>query len=89
MPETLELEEIERENSNHEDSMAASWLIEIPSNIIAELDLPLGSKAALTIRGDEISGNILPPMSDEIKGISSRILEKRRDVYKELERLGD
>lgn len=89
MPEVLEIEQAEIEKQSQEDSKTGSWLVEIPSNIIEELGLAQGSRIALTINNGEVSGDVLPPMSDKLKEISKSILEKRREVYEELKRLGD
>lgn len=76
MPEVLEFEQVEIEKQNFEDSKVASWLVEIPANIIEALEIEQGSRVALTIKDGEVSGDILPPMSPELKEISKRILEK-------------
>lgn len=89
MPEVLEIEQIKIElEKKHEDKIA-SWLADIPSNVIEALDLKEGSKIALTVKNGEISGDILPPPSPEMEVVSRRILEKRREMYEELKRLGD
>ncbi len=89
MPEVLEIEQVEVEKKSREDSKIASWLVEIPLNIINELGLAQGSKVALTINNGEVSGDLLLPMSHRIKEISRRIFEENREVYEELKRLGD
>lgn len=89
MPEVLEIEQVGAEKENREDSKVASWLVEIPANVIEELGLAQGSKVALTINNSEVSGDILPPLSDRLAEISKRTLEKNREVYEELKRLGD
>ena len=89
MPEVLETEQIKVELEKKEKAKIASWLVEIPTNVIQELGLEEGSRIALTIKDGEISGDVLPPLSPELKVISQKILEKRRAVYKELKRLGD
>jgi len=89
MPEVLEIEQIKVELEKKEKAKIASWLVEIPTNVIQELGLDEGSRVALTIKDGEISGDVLPPLSPELKVVSQKILEKRRAVYKELKRLGD
>ena len=89
MPEVLEIEQVEVKKKSREDSKIASWLVEIPSNILAELGLAQGSRVALTINNGEVSGDVLPPMSDKMREISKRILEKNQEVFEELKRLGD
>lgn len=89
MPEVLEIEEVETRKHSLEEDKIASWLVEIPENIIEALDLPKGSQIALTVKNDEVSGTVLPPMSKKMKEISRRVFEKNREVYEELKRLGD
>ncbi|MDQ3064306.1 MAG: hypothetical protein M3R14_15805 [Acidobacteriota bacterium] len=89
MPEVLEIKQIEIERQNKEDSKIASWFVDIPLKVIDELGLLEGSRIALTVNNGEVSGDILPPLSPELKAISKRILEKRRKVYEELKRIGD
>ena len=89
MPEVLEIEEIKVERREKQDSKIASWLVEIPPIIIEELDLEEGSRIALTINNGEIKGDILPPMSVETKKEVRRILDKYRETFEEMKRLGD
>jgi antitoxin component of MazEF toxin-antitoxin module len=89
MPEVLEIEQVETEKQNLKDSKIASWLVEIPRNVIEELSLPEGSQVALTIKNDRVSGTVLPPLPNRMKEIGQRVLEKNREVYEELKRLGD
>ncbi len=89
MPEVLEVEEIEIERQNKQESEIASWLVDIPQPIIEALGLAKGSRVALTVNNGEVSGDVLPPSSPKLQAVSKRILKKRRDVYEELKRLGD
>ncbi|HSK74065.1 MAG TPA: hypothetical protein VK892_20365 [Pyrinomonadaceae bacterium] len=76
MPEVLEIEQLEIERPDNQESKIASWLAEIPSNVIEELDLAEGSKIAITLKNGEVSGDILPPLAPKQREISQRILEK-------------
>lgn len=89
MPEVLEIEQTENMNEVKDENSIASWLIEIPGKIIDELNLQKGSRIALTVKNGEVSGDILPPLSDKLKTVSNHILEKNRKFYEELKRLGD
>ena len=89
MPEVLEIEQIETQRQKNQEAKIASWLVDIPPQIIKELGLAEGSRIALTVKDNEITGDILPPLSPELKAISKRILEKNREVFEELKRLGD
>ncbi len=89
MPEVLEFEEIQTERRNLKHCKIASWLVDIPLEVAEELGLPENSQIALTVKDGEVSGDVLPPMSPDIDAIAKRILEKRREVFAELKRLGD
>ena len=89
MPEVLEIEQIETRTHNSREVKIASWVIDIPENIIAELDLPEGSQIALTIKNGEVAGDLLLPLSKELENIAMEILHKRRKLYGELKRIGD
>ncbi len=89
MPEVLEVEQTESERQEKQKSKIASWMVEIPLGIIKELGLAENSRIALTFNDGEITGDVLPPLSPELKAISKRILEKRQEVFEELKRIGD
>ncbi len=89
MPEVLEIEQIETRKRSSEEVKIASWLVEIPSNIINELSLPENSQIALTIKNGEVSGDLLLPLSEGLEKIAMEILHKRRKLYGELKRIGD
>lgn len=89
MPEVLEIEQIETRKYSLEEDKIASWLVDIPENIIETLDLPEGSQIALTVKNGEVSGDLLLPLSEELEKIAMGILHKRRKLYGELKRIGD
>lgn len=89
MPEVLQIERTDVVNQETTNSEFASWLADIPTNVIRELGLAEGSRIALTIKDGEVRGDVLPPLSPKLRNISSRILEKNRELYEELKRLGD
>ncbi len=89
MPELLEIEQTETTNEFKDENNIASWLIEIPENVIEDLNLQKGSRIALTVKNGEVYGDILPPLSEKMRAVSNHILEKNRKFYEELKRLGD
>lgn len=89
MPEILEIEQTETDEIKTADPQWDSWTVEIPQEIIEAQGLAEGSLAAFTIKDGKIEGEIIPPLSKELKEISKRILEKNGEVYEELKRLGD
>ena len=89
MPEVLEIEQVETEKQILKESKIASWLVEIPENIIKELDLAKGAQVALTVKNGEVSGTVLLPLSEEMENIAREILDKRRNLFRELKRVGD
>lgn len=88
MPEVLEIEQIETTETESVKPEWDSWTIEIPQEIIEAQGLPEGSLVTLTYREGTIESEMIIP-SYKLKEISQRILEKNRQVYEELKRLGD
>lgn len=89
MPEVLEIEQTTARKNISEEDQIASWLADIPENVIKALNLPEGSRVALTVKNGEVSGDLLPPRSDRMREISQRVFENNREVYEELKRIGD
>ena len=88
MPEVLEIEEIETEETQIAKPKWDSWAVKIPQEIIEAQGLAEDSLAVLTVSNGKIEGEI-SSLSPQLKEISKRILEKNREVYEELKRLGD
>ena len=88
MPEVLEIEQIETEETEFVKPKWDSWTVEIPQAIIEAQGLAEGSLVSLTYSKGKIEGEIIIP-SLKLKDISKRILKKNREVYEELKRLGD
>ena len=88
MPEVLEIEQIEIEESESVKPKWDSWTIEIPQAVIEAQGLAEGTLVTLTYREGKIESELIIP-SLKLKKIARRILEKRREVYEELKRLGD
>lgn len=67
-----------------------SWAVELPPAIAEALGVAERSIVVLhTNSGTLEVEEILPPASSEIKAAVNRIYEEDRDVFEELERLGD
>jgi len=89
MPEVLEIEQIETEETQTVKPKWDSWVIEIPKEIIEAQGLADDSIVVLTVKDEKVKAEILPPLSEKLKSISEKILKKRRKVYEELKRIGD
>jgi hypothetical protein len=88
MPEVLEIEQTETDKTQEVKPKWDSWTVEIPPEIIRAQGLAEGSLATFTVKDGKIAGEIITP-SLKLKEISKRILEKNREVYEELKRIGD
>lgn len=88
MPEVLEIEQIETGEIQTVEPKWDSWAVEIPPEIIKAQGLAEGSLVVLTYRDGRIESEITS-LSPKLKEISNRLLEKNREVYEELKRLGD
>lgn len=89
MPEVLEIEQAETAETETVRPKWDSWTVEIPPEIIEAQGLTEGSLATFTVKDGKIEGEIILPLSGKLREISERILEKNREVYEELKRLGD
>jgi len=65
------------------------WIVEMPVEMTQALGVSEGSLAVLHPRADGIEVEILPPVSEEIKDAARRIVEKHKDTFEEIKRLGD
>ena len=89
MPEVLEIEQIEVEKTVETiEPNWNSWTIAIPQEIIEAQGLTEGSLVNLIYEDGEIKSQLIVP-SAKMKEISKRILEKNREAFEELKRLGD
>lgn len=88
MPEVLEIEQAESEEIEATEPKWDSWTVEIPPEIIEAQGLASGTLVALTYNAGKIECEIIMP-SLKLSDIPKRILEKRREVYEELKRIGD
>ena len=88
MPEILEIKQTETEETQETSPNWDSWTVEIPPEIVEAQELAEGSLAILTVRNGKVEGEITYS-SPETKVAAKRILEKRREVFEELKRLGD
>jgi hypothetical protein len=65
------------------------WVVEMPLEMTQALDVSEGSLAVLHPKQAGIEVEILPPASKEIKNAPRRILDKHKDAFEEMKRLGD
>jgi hypothetical protein len=66
-----------------------SWIIDLPNDFVSENSLESGTKVLLTFKGEKVNAEILPPLSDKLASIASKLLKKRRKVFEELKNIGD
>jgi antitoxin component of MazEF toxin-antitoxin module len=66
-----------------------SWVIELPNDFVNENSLESGTKVLLTFKDEKVNAEILPPLSDKLASIASKLLKKRRKVFEELKNIGD
>ena len=88
MPEVLEIAQTEIQENQAVQPKWDSWVVEIPKEIIKAQGLAEDSLVVLNYQDGKIEGEIIT-LSSELKTISRRLLEKNREVYEELKRLGD
>lgn len=89
MPEVLEIEQVEvEETAEIIEPNWNSWTIVIPQEIIQAQGLTEGSLVNLFYEDGEIKSQLIVP-SVKLNEISKRILEKNREAFEELKRLGD
>jgi hypothetical protein len=65
------------------------WVVEMPLEMTQALGVPEGSLAVLYAGQAALEVEILPPVSSEIKDAARRIVDKHRDAFEEMKRLGD
>lgn len=65
------------------------WVVEMPLEMTQALGVSEGSLAVLHPKESGIEVEILPPASKEIKDAARRILDKHKDTFEEMKRLGD
>ncbi|HEY0545572.1 MAG TPA: hypothetical protein VGC91_09370 [Pyrinomonadaceae bacterium] len=66
-----------------------SWVIEMTPEMAQAAHVPEGSYIVLQLSAGQVSVEILPPASPEMKEFVQRIGEKYKDAFAELKRLGD
>lgn len=89
MPEVLEIEQIETEETQTIKPKWDSWVVEVPKEIIEAQGLADDSMVVLSFKDEKFEAEMLPPLSEKLKNISEKLLKKRRKLYEELKRIGD
>ncbi len=64
-------------------------IIDLTPETAQSLNVAAGSRVILSVSGDNIAAEILPPATPEIKANVQRLLSKYRATYEEMKRLGD
>jgi hypothetical protein len=87
MSEVLEIKNTKINKDNVVED-AFSWKVEIPAAVKTENDLSENAYLVLTVHQGKINGELINPTA-EIKKEVNRIIEKYRDTFEEMKRLGD
>ncbi len=66
-----------------------SWAVELPPEMAQALGVPDGSLIVLHAKDGSVETEILPPPSPELAERVQYILEKHKETFEELKRLGD
>ena len=64
-------------------------IIDLTPETAQSLNVAAGSRVILSVSGDNIAAEILPPATAEIKANVQRILKKYGPAFAEMKRLGD
>lgn len=71
-------------------AIGKSWVIDLRDDFASENGLMSGTQVLITFKGkDQVSAEVLPPLSDEIAASANKIFKKRLAAYEELRRIGD
>jgi len=71
-------------------AVGKSWVIDLPDDFASENGLSSGTQVLITFKGkDQVSAEVLPPLSDKIAASADNIFKKRLGAYEELRRIGD
>ena len=65
------------------------WVIPMTAEMAREANVAEGSSLVIYLSEDEVSAEVLPPVSDEIKNGVARSVEKFGEAFAEMKRLGD
>jgi hypothetical protein len=65
------------------------WVIAVTEEMAQVMGLPQGGFVLMRGEGGVIRTEVLPPPSPDLEKLSDEIMEKNRDLYQELKRLGD
>ena len=86
MHDVLELKSTAAENSERQKD---TWILRLPDEVCRREGLAEGPLISLTIRNGEIQTTIIRPPALELQQIGQKLLEKNKELYAELKRLGD
>ena len=65
------------------------WIIEIPDEFAEKIGIEKNSIGLLEYKNGKIEVEILPPPGEELEKSVERILDKYKDAFAEMKRLGD
>jgi hypothetical protein len=70
------------------DANTDTWIMRLPKEVCHREGFSEGTLVSLTIKNGGIQSQFIRP-KPELREISSRLKEKNRKLYKELEQIGD
>ncbi len=65
-----------------------TWILEVPLEVCQQEGFAEGTMISLTLKNDSISGVYLKP-SKEIDDFVNKVVEKEREYFEEMKRIGD
>ena len=65
------------------------WVITMTPEMARMASVPEGSQIVFYVSEGKVSAEILPPAPPEIDEFVERMVEKHRDAFEEMKRLGD
>ncbi len=65
------------------------WVVQMTTEMATEADAPEGSFLVFYLRKGGVSAEILPPATEEMKRSVEESIDKFKDAFAEMKRLGD
>ena len=66
-----------------------TWILEMPQEICQHEGFADGTLVSLTIKDHGIQAQFIRPPSKKLQEISRELIEKNKELYEELRRIGD
>lgn len=65
------------------------WIVAMTPEMAQEAGVAVGSYLVFYLRGGQVSAEIFPPATDEMKRSVEQSIDKFKDAFAEMKRLGD